>query len=72
VFPSAGEWRVTIASGFGDSQVTYGPVAIGEPAPGGGSEPLPVIGLGALVLVALGAFGLLAARRSRRLTTASG
>ena len=29
VFPSTGSWRVRILSGFGDSQVTYGPVAIG-------------------------------------------
>ena len=40
VFPSAGDWRVTILSGFGDSKVTYWPVAIGEPGAGGGaSEP---------------------------------
>ena len=29
VFPAQGDWRVTIHSGFGDSQVSYGPVAIG-------------------------------------------
>ena len=73
VFPSAGDWKVTILSGFGESQVTYGPVAIGAPAAGGGgSEPLPVIGLGALVLAVLGVFGVVALRRSRRLTPASG
>ena len=68
VFPSAGDWRVTILCGFGDSKVTYGPVAIGEPgAGGGGSEPLSVIGFGALALARLGAFGVVAVRRSRRL-----
>ena len=72
VFPSSGEWRVTISSGFGDSQVTYGPVRIGDPATGGGSDPLPVAGLGVLALAALGAVAALAARRSRRLTPASG
>jgi hypothetical protein len=73
VFPSAGDWRVTILSGFGDSNVTYGPVAIGEPAAGGGaSEPLPVIGFGALALAVIGAFGVLVVRRSRRLSPASG
>ena len=72
VFPSAGDWRVTIQSGFGDSQVTYGPVTVGDAAPGGGSEPLPVIAFGVLALAALGAFGMVAVRRSRRLTPASG
>lgn len=73
VFPEAGDWKVTILSGFGDSQVTYGPVMIGEPgASGGGNEPLPVIGLGALVLAVLGLFGFAAVRRSRRLSPASG
>ena len=42
VFPSAGDWRITIMSGFGDSQVTYGPVEIGDPAPPGG-EALPML-----------------------------
>jgi hypothetical protein len=73
VFPSAGEWRVTILAGFGDSKTTYGPVAIGEPTTGGGaSEPLSVIGFGGLLLVVLGVFGVVAVRRSRRLTPASG
>ena len=72
VFPSAGDWRITIMSGFGDSQVTYGPVEIGDPAPpGGGSEPLPVIGFGVLALAVLAVFALAAVRRSRRLTPAS-
>ena len=71
-FPSAGDWRVTILSGFGESKATYGPVAIGGPAAGGGSEPLPVIGFAVLALAVVGAFGVLVARRSRRLTPASG
>ena len=51
VFPTEGDWRVTIHSGFGDSQVTYGPVAIGAPAGGdGGSRELPVVGLGVALL----------------------
>src|SRR5688572_15658080 len=44
VFPAEGNWRLTISSGFGDSQVSYGPVAIGAPgAGGGGSRELPVV-----------------------------
>jgi hypothetical protein len=73
VFPSQGDWRITILSGFGDSQATYGPVAISAPAAGGGaSEPGSLIGFGVLALAVIGAFGVVAARRSRRLTPASG
>jgi len=73
VFPSAGDWRVTILSGFGESEVTYGPVVIGAPAAGGGgTEPLQVVGFGVLALAFLAAFGAAAAWRSRRLTPASG
>jgi hypothetical protein len=73
VFPSAGDWRVTILAGFGDSKVTYGPVAIDEPSTGGGaSEPLSVIGFGALAVVVLGVFGIVLGRRSRRLSPAGG
>jgi hypothetical protein len=73
VFPTQGDWLVTIDSGFGDSRVTYGPVKIGDPTVGGGgSRELPVVGLGAAFL-ALGAGAvLMAARRSRRWTPASG
>jgi hypothetical protein len=73
VFPTQGDWLVTIASGFGDSSVTYGPVKIGAPTVGGGdSRALPVVGLGA-ALLALGAGAVvMAARRSRRWTPASG
>lgn len=73
VFPSKGDWRVTIDSGFGDSHVSYGPVAIGAPAGGdGGVRELPVLGLGVAVLALLGGIALFAARRTRRLTPASG
>jgi len=73
VFPSQGDWRITIHSGFGDSQVSYGPVAIGRPVAGdGGSRELPVVGLGLAALALLGGAVLLGARRLRRLTPASG
>jgi len=73
VFPSQGDWSVTIHSGFGDSHVTYGPVAIGAPAGGdGGSRELPVVGLGVALLAVCAGLLLLVARRSRRLTPASG
>ena len=73
VFPSQGDWRVTIHSGFGDSQVSYGPVAIGPAGAGdGGSRELPVVGLGVVALALLGGAVLLGARRLRRLTPASG
>ena len=73
VFPAQGDWRVTIHSGFGESQVSYGPVAIGPPVAGdGGSRELPVVGLGLAALVLLGGVLLLGARRLRRLTPASG
>jgi hypothetical protein len=72
VFPSQGDWRVTILSGFGDSQVTYGPVEIGRGTTSGGGLPeLPVAGIAALVVL-VGGFVVIAARRSRRLTPARG
>jgi hypothetical protein len=73
VFPAAGEWNVRIDSGFLDSHVTYGPVAIGAPVVGdGGGRELPVVGFGVALLALLGVAGALLARRSRRLTPASG
>jgi hypothetical protein len=72
VFPSQGDWRITILSGFGDSQATYGPVAIGAPADGGASEPRSLVGFGVVALAVLGAFGVVVGRRTRRLTPASG
>jgi hypothetical protein len=71
VFPTAGDWRVLIDSGFGQSRVTYGPFAVGAPS-GRGPRELPVVGLGAALLALVAGIGLLAARRARRLTPASG
>jgi hypothetical protein len=72
VFPAEGDWRVTIHSGFGDSQVTYGPVAVSAPVIGGGSREIPVMGLGIALLALGGVVAVLIGRRSRRLTPASG
>jgi hypothetical protein len=72
VFPAEGDWNVTIHSGFGDSKVSYGPVAIGASAVGdGGGRELPVVGLGVALLALVGGVAFLVARRSRRLTPAS-
>jgi hypothetical protein len=72
VFPSEGEWRVVVSSGFADSHVTYGPFSVGPAAaPGGGSFELPAAGAGAVVLAVLAGLALLVGRRSRRLTPAS-
>ena len=71
VFPANGEWRILIHGGFGDSHVTYGPVAIGS-APAGEPSSFPVLpvvaALAAFALVIAAAFGLV---RQRRLTPAS-
>ena len=73
VFPAEGNWRLRIDSGFGESQVSYGPVAIGPPGAGdGGSRDLPVVGMGVVALGLLSGALLLGARRLRRLTPASG
>ena len=73
VFPSQGDWRVTIHSGFGNSNVSYGPVSIGAPAGvGEGSSELPVAGLGVVLLALAGGVAFVFARRSRRLTPARG
>ena len=72
VFPSQGDWTVTIHSGFGDSHVTYGPVPISAPGGGGGMGELPVVGVGVALLALVGGVAVLAARRARRLTPASG
>ena len=73
VFPAEGDWRVTIHSGFGDSQVTYGPAEIGGPAIGdGGFREVPAVGLGIALLALAGAIAVVLGRRSRRLTPASG
>jgi hypothetical protein len=72
VFPTSGNWRVTILSGFGDSHVTYGPVAIGAPGSGDGLQRLPLVALAFVPIALIGALALLGARRSRRLTPVSG
>lgn len=70
-FPSAGDWTVTIHSGFGDSQVTYGPFAVGAPG-GGGAPEVPIVVLGLALVALLAAVALVVSRRSGRLTPASG
>jgi hypothetical protein len=72
VFPAQGDWTVTVHSGFGESQTTYGPVAIAAPGGRGGPGELPVAGLGVVLLALAGGVALLVARRNRRLTPASG
>ncbi len=72
VFPEKGDWRIVIDSGFGESTVTYGPVAIGS-SPAGEPSSFPVRPLGiaivaGLALLAAATFGLV---RQRRLTPAS-
>ena len=70
LFPTNGDWRVVIDSGFGGSNVTYGPVTIG-PGPAGEPTAFPL----APILAVLGALALIAAAfgvvRQRRLTPAS-
>jgi YtkA-like len=70
VFPSEGDWRVTVQSGFGDSHVTYGPFPIG--AGDGGGRELPVGGIAVVLVVLVAGIAVLATWRSRRLTPASG
>ncbi len=72
VFPEDGEWRLVIDSGFGESTVTYGPVAIGS-APAGEPSSFPARPVGiaivaGLALLAAATFGVV---RQRRLTPAS-
>jgi hypothetical protein len=70
MFPANGDWRVVIDSGFGESNVTYGPVTIG-PGPAGEPSAFPL----APVLAVVGGLALIAAAfgavRQRRLTPAS-
>ena len=70
VFPSEGDWRVTVQSGFGDSHVTYGPFPIG--ASDGGGRELPVGGVAVVLLAFAAGVAVLVTWRSRRLTPASG
>jgi hypothetical protein len=72
VFPEAGSWGVVVDSGFGDSRLTYGPVAVEDGSPAGGDDrSIPTIGLVVLAacgLLVAGAFGV---RHVRRLAPAS-
>ena len=73
VFPSEGDWRIVIHSGFGESSVSYGPTRIDAGPVGGDSEPVPVVGVAALLAAVAGAAALLfALRRQRKLTPAGG
>ena len=71
-FRSQGSWRITIHSGFADSQVTYGPFTIESPSVSA-SDPreIPLAGLGVAALALFGALALLLLRRGRALTPAS-
>ena len=71
VFPTAGSWRLTIHSGFGDSQTTYGPFVIIAPT-GGGVPELPIVVVAVALLALVGSAILVASRRTRRLSPASG
>ncbi len=74
VFPSEGDWRIVIHSGFGESSVSYGPARIDAGGTAGGdSEPVPVVGVAALLAAVAGFAALLfALRRQRKLTPAGG
>jgi hypothetical protein len=70
VFSRAGSWGIVVESGFGDSNLTYGPVEIvegGGAAAGSsddGSYAVPVLVLvGALTLGGIAAFGVVRQRR---------
>ena len=71
VFPSAGSWAVAIDSSFGESRLTYGPVAITTrdslPSTGGGDFPVVLVlaVLGGLIVMAAAAFGLVRQWRLR-------
>lgn len=67
VFPSEGDWRVTVESGFGGSNATYGPVAIGA-STGYGVGGVELPGLGLIAAIAL--LGTAALATVRRLGTA--
>ena len=73
VFPSGGEWRVVVDSGFwGEgSTVTYGPVAITPDAPAGAPRSFPAMpAILVAIVLALAALGVVALRRTGRLTPA--
>jgi len=72
VFPTAGEWRVTVHGGFAGEQVTYGPVSIGAPSAVAdpGRDFLVPIAAAALAALVLAAGALLVVRRGWRPTPA--
>lgn len=71
VFPSGGEWRVVVSSGFSGegSTVTYGPVTIEPVPPAAAPRSFPTLPVVAVTLL-LGLAGLaaLAIRRTKGLT----
>ena len=75
VFPSAGSWAIAIDSSFGESRLTYGPVAIATrdtlPATGGGGDFPLVAVLAALAGVVVAAGAALGLARQRRLRPAA-
>jgi len=72
VFPTGGDWRVAVESGFGDSRLTYGPVSITSSSGGEGALPAPTALLVALVSsLALASLLLLGTRRLRRFAPVS-
>ena len=74
VFPSGGDWRVVVESGFwGEGgTVTYGPVAIAPPPTVSAPRSFPTVALAALALLAIAAGGAaLGVVRTRRLRPAS-
>jgi hypothetical protein len=72
VFPTSGDWRVAVESGFGDSRLTYGPVSITSSSGGEGARSVPTAWLVALVsTLVLASLLLLGTRRLRRLAPAS-
>ena len=71
VFPEAGEWRVAVESGFGDSRLTYGPVSITSEPQAGTPASFPTGWLVALAsAVTLSTMLVLGSRRLRRLAPA--
>jgi len=72
VFPTSGDWRIAVESGFGDSRLTYGPVSITSSSGGEGARPAPTAWLVALgSSLALASLLLLGTRRLRRIAPAS-
>jgi hypothetical protein len=73
VFPSPGDWRVVIDSGFGGSSVTYGPVGIRPAGTVDPGTPFAFVGelTAAAAVLALLCVAVLGVRRLRRAAPAS-